>query len=142
MHKEIEFKERYGHDCEQLIQQSMKENNIPLEKSMNNQEFEKVAMDIVKKFPEEKQVEMAKDLREYNLTYVEVQNCKKDLQREKQISTEKTETEKNDEKREVTEKINHSMKSFVDMVEERRQNNSIENKQEKSNGQKSEGRTM
>lgn len=137
-----EFKERYGHDCEQLIQQSMKENNIPLEKSMNNQEFEKVAMDIVKKFPEEKQVEMAKDLREYNLTYVEVQNCKKDLQREKQISTEKTETEKNDEKREVTEKINHSMKSFVDMVEERRQNNSIENKQEKSNGQKSEGRTM
>ena len=52
-----EFKERYGHDCEQLIQQSMKENNIPLEKSMNNQEFEKVAMDIVKKFPEEKQVE-------------------------------------------------------------------------------------
>ena len=137
-----EFKERYGHDCEQLIQQSMKENNIPLEKSMNNQEFEKVAMDIVKKFPEEKQVEMAKDLREYNLTYVEVQNCKKDLQREKQISTEKTETEKNDEKREVTEKINHSMKSFVDMVEERRQNNNIENKQEKSNGQKSEGRTM
>ena len=71
-----------------------------------------------------------------------MQNYKKDLQREKQISTEKTETEKNDEKREVTEKINHSMKSFVDMVEERRQNNSIENKQEKSNGQKSEGRTM
>lgn len=137
-----EFKERYGHDCEQLIQQSMKENNIPLEKSMNNQEFEKVAMDIVKKFPEEKQVEMAKDLREYNLTYVEMQNCKKDLQQEKQISTEKTEIEKNDEKKEVTEKINHSIKSFVDIVEERRQNNSIQNIQGKSDGQKNEGRTM
>ena len=50
---------------------------------MNDKDFESVVMNIVKKFPEEQQVDMAKDFREHSLTYLELQNCKKDLKQEK-----------------------------------------------------------
>ena len=143
-----EFKERYGEDCSKLIEEGMKEHNIPIEQPMNNQEFEKVAMSIVKKFPEEQQVEMAKDLREYNLTYLEMQNCEKDLNKEKNNEKEKSETEKKQEKEEVTNKISNSMKSFVSVLEEQRKSSqSISNmadisSKDSSSNKKDTGRSL
>lgn len=143
-----EFKERYGEDCSKLIEEGMKEHNIPIEQPMNNQEFEKVAMSIVKKFPEEQQVEMAKDLREYNLTYLEMQNCEKDLNKEKNNEKEKSETEKKQEKEEVTNKISNSMKSFVNVLEEQRKSSqSISNmadisSKDSSSNKKDTGRSL
>ena len=79
-----EFKDRYGQDCQQLLEKEMIKQGIPITKSMNDKEFESVVMNIVKKFPEEQQVDMAKDFREHSLTYLELQNCKKDLNQERE----------------------------------------------------------
>lgn len=127
----IEFEERYGYNCQDLLEEEMAKQGIAAEKSMTNEEFENVVINIVDRFPEEQQIDMAKDFREYNLTYLELQNCKNELNNEKEKNEEKN-NEKNEEKNDelISEKssleneknqsdVSESLKSFVDIVKEK-----------------------
>ena len=129
-----EFKDRYGQDCQQLLEKEMIKQGIPITKSMNDKEFESVVMNIVKKFPEEQQVDMAKDFREHSLTYLELQNCKKDLKQEREnnkvnensvVNNGNLFKKENPLNQEIQETISQSLKSFTETIKEKRATQNI-----------------
>ena len=91
-------------------------------------------MNIVKKFPEEQQVDMAQDFREHSLTYLELQNCKKDLNQERENNKVNENSlanngnlfkKENPLNQEIQETISQSLKSFTETIKEKRATQNI-----------------
>lgn len=79
-----EFKERWGTDCDMLMFQEMQKLGMDTKSRMTDEQAKQVIISIASRYPEDQQMDVVKDLREYNETYREVRACKQELAQEQE----------------------------------------------------------
>lgn len=84
--EESEFIERHGVSCNDLMDAEMKARGYENGKILTDEQFKDVAISISEKFPEDKRLDVVKDLREHNLTYRELRKCRDELNQERENS--------------------------------------------------------
>ncbi len=132
----IEFQDRYGHNCQELIQQEMKNQGIPSDKVLTDREFKEVATNIVEKFPEQQQIDMFKDLREHSQSYKEARECEKELKYEKDLSIELS--QEKEEKNNFVSQIVENIKKETEQVKKPNEMTNVEKVLERR-GEKTQG---